>query len=74
LTKDEARWLADTIVKGRFDDLPPVELVQAGGTDYTYLHLTAEGGRRVFLMDPTHYDTATTPYGLMVRFFEDLDP
>jgi len=74
LTKDEARWLADTIVKGRFDDLPAIELIQAGGTYYTYLHLAAKGGRRVFLMAPTYSDAATTPYGLMVRFFEDLDP
>jgi hypothetical protein len=74
LTKDESRRLTDMIVKGRFDDLPAVKLGEADETDYTYLHLTAEGGRRVFLMDPTCLDAATTPYGLMVRFFEDLEP
>lgn len=74
LTSDESRRLMDMIVKGRFDDLPALYYVGSGQTNYEYLHLTSEGGRRVFMMDPTFDDSATTPYGLMVRFFGDLEP
>lgn len=47
----------------RIDDLPPLTLPVDDGIQYEYVHLTAEGGRRVFMNNPGTYSGGLRGHG-----------
>ncbi|MBE2284225.1 MAG: hypothetical protein IAE77_12280 [Prosthecobacter sp.] len=70
----------------RVDELPPLTLDVHDGIQYEYVHLTAEGGRRVFMNNPGSYsmraleqgeekiseDENDSVYVCLVKLFEKL--
>jgi hypothetical protein len=66
---DEGRRLLAFLDRHRVDDLGPLGQYGDGVVAYYYLHLTREGGRRVFLGNPTRDDGL---YAVLVRKFERL--
>jgi hypothetical protein len=69
LDVDEGRRLLDFLDRHRVDDLGPLGPYGDGVVAYYYLHVTREGGRRVFLGRPTRDDGL---YAVLVRKFERL--
>ncbi len=55
LTAAELAKLRSYMSQNRVDDLPPLTLPVDDGVQYEYVHLTAEGGRRVFMNNPGTY-------------------
>jgi hypothetical protein len=54
----ELAALRASVTADKVDDLPPLNRVAFDGLQYEYLHLTKDGGRRVFMNNPNEDDAA----------------
>lgn len=63
LTAAELAELRAYVSQHRVDDLPPLTLPVDDGVQYEYVHLTAEGGRRVFMNNPGTYSGGLEGHG-----------
>lgn len=53
------------------DDLPPLHQRVMDGPEWVYLHLTRDGGKRIYMNEPTDFDGAGSEYHLLIdRMFE----
>ncbi|MGV3658823.1 MAG: hypothetical protein ACO1TE_01525 [Prosthecobacter sp.] len=55
LTVAELAEVRGYLSQNQVDELPPLTLSVDDGVQYEYIHLTAEGGRRVFMNNPGSY-------------------
>ncbi len=62
------KWLREQ----RVDDLPELDIPVSDGVQYEYVHLTKDGGRRVFMNNPGVGESAGTVYAALRRTFEHL--
>ncbi len=74
LTVEELKSLRELLSVEKFEDMPRLDDTGVmDGTEYEYLHLTRDGGRRVYMNNPgTAYGTVASAYDLVVRRFGDL--
>jgi hypothetical protein len=73
LAASELAELRSYLSKNRVDDLPPLTLPVDDGIQYEYVHLTAEGGRRVFMNNPGTYSGGLAGHGSMFVPALDVD-
>jgi HEAT repeat protein len=67
LPHPELEKLREMIEKYQFEDLGPLDHAVSDGMQYEYLHLTKQGGRRVFMNNPGV--AGGTPYDLVTNLF-----
>ena len=74
LAAAELAELRAYVSQNRVDDLPPLTLPVDDGIQYEYVHLTAEGGRRVFMNNPGTYSGGLAGHGSMFVPAQDMEP
>lgn len=72
LTEAELQRLRSFISDGSVDDLPPLAADIADGVQYEYLHLTRNGGRRLFMNNPGWGGSGGSVYQQLILHFRDL--
>lgn len=81
LTDAELAEFRAYVTQQRVEELPPLDTLVMDGVQYEYLHLTAEGGRRVFMNNPGSFaeqgekppeDRNDSVYVCLVKLFEKL--
>lgn len=63
LTAAELAELRAYVSQNQIDDLPPLNLPVDDGIQYEYIHLSADGGRRVFMNNPGIYTLHAYEHG-----------
>lgn len=60
------------IHENQVENLGPLDLATSGGTQYEYVHVTRDGGRRVFMNNPGLGSSGGTAYDRLCATFRDL--
>jgi hypothetical protein len=72
LPESDAQAFLSLISKERIDDLPPLQQSVLDAPEWTYLHLTRRGGKRIYMNFPQ--SRPTTPYGRLAEAVLGLMP
>ena len=72
LTTEELNSLNQWIAANHADDLGPLNQSVADGMQYEYLHLTHDGGRRVFMNNPGLAGSGGSVYDRLCELFNSL--
>lgn len=69
---DELRQVREFVAQNKIDDLGPLAIAAQDGMQYEYIHVTANGGRRVFMNNPGIGGTGGSVYEHLCKFFREL--
>jgi len=72
LTSDELSRLRYTLDVNHIEDLPPLYTRVLDGIEYEYIHLTPNGGRRVYMNNPLSEIEDAPIYYYIVELFQNL--
>jgi hypothetical protein len=72
LVAAELERLRAVVADNGIDNLPPLNLLAADGIQYEYVHLTKNGGRRVFMNNPDLSERDGSPYDQLIEYFTRL--
>jgi hypothetical protein len=68
----ELERLRAVVADNRIDNLPPLNILAADGIQYESVHLTKNGGRRVFMNNPELQESDDSPYDRLTEYFTSL--
>ena len=71
LTPGELGQMTQFIRENQIDNLGPLNLAADDGIQYEYIHLTRDGGRRVFMNNPGLGGSGGSAYDRLVKVFHD---
>lgn len=75
MSREEFKQITDYVSKHRVNELPPLNQEVHDGIQYEYVHLSREGGSRVFMNNPgTAWESsdADAVYVVLVKLFRDM--
>ncbi|WP_136079627.1 HEAT repeat domain-containing protein [Pontiella desulfatans] len=73
LAEEELARLKLSIKQNNFDGLAPLNIPVCDGIQYEYVHLAANGGRRVYMNNPSNAQDEAPVYDFITQLFHGLE-